>query len=78
MSLHNAGQKSRLVLLSPNHAELDWTGPMGSIRFDFKLEVESVQFDFKNSSRGSVRLGFDEVSKADGVDGVDGAGPRGR
>ena len=56
-----------LVLLSPSCAAPGRTGPMGSIRFDFK-----------NSSRGPVRLGFDEVSKADGVDGVNGAGPRGR
>ena len=69
------------MLLSPSCAALGRTGLMGSIRFDFKLEVESVQFDFKNSSRSPVRLGFDEVSKADGadgvdgVDGVDGAGP---
>jgi hypothetical protein len=66
------------VLLSPSCAAPGRTGPMGSIRFDFKLEVESVRFDFKNSSRGPVRLGFDEVGKADGVDGVDGAGSRGR
>ena len=51
---------------------------MGLIQFGFKLEVESVQFDFKNSSRDLVRLGLNEVSKADGVDGVDRAESRGR
>ena len=60
------------MLLSPSRAASDWTGPMGSIQFGFKLEVESVQFDFKNSSRGPVRLGLNEVGKADGTDGIDG------
>ena len=66
------------MLLSPSCAALGQTGLTGSIQFDFKLEVESVQFDFKNSSHNSVQLGFDEVSKADkvnGVNGIDGARP---
>ena len=45
---------------------------MGSIQFDFKLEVESVQFDFKNSSHDSVWLSFNEVSKADRANGING------
>ena len=80
-NIPNESEDYKLVLLNPSCAALGWIGPTGSIQFSFKLEVESVQFDFKNSSRDLVWLGFDEVSKADGADGVNGvngAGPWGR
>ena len=61
-----------IVLLSLSCVASGRTGLTGSIQFGFKLEVESVQFNFKNSSRVSVQLGFDKVSKANGVDEVNG------
>ena len=45
---------------------------MKLIQFSFKLEVKSVQFNFKNLNHNSVWLGFNEVSKADGVNKVNG------
>ena len=60
------------MLLSPNCTELNQIGPMGSIQFDFKLEVKSVQFDLKIQIVVRFDLALTEVSWADGTDGVNG------
>ena len=56
------------MLLSTSRAEPGQTGLMGSIRFGFKLEVESVRFDFR---KFKSRLGSTWRRQADGADGVD-------
>jgi hypothetical protein len=50
------------------------TGPMGSIRFDFKLEVESVRFNFKIlklQSGSTWRWQVDKADRADCVKSLD-------